>query len=127
MSSCIALIRKDPTSDYSIDFPDFPGCITAASTLDEARALAAEALGFHIDGMLEDGDAIPLPACLTDVMADLHHSDAVAVLVDVPGRLPRPVRVNITLPEDLLREIDRTTTNRSRFLAEAAQAKLKAA
>ena len=44
MSTYIALIRKDPDSDYGVDFPDFPGCVTAGSTLDEARSMADEAL-----------------------------------------------------------------------------------
>ena len=33
----IALLHKDPKSDYGVSFPDLPGCITAGRTLDEAR------------------------------------------------------------------------------------------
>ena len=33
----IALIHKDARSDYGVSFPDFPGCITAGKTLDEAK------------------------------------------------------------------------------------------
>ena len=29
MTTCIALLRKEATSDYGVDFPDFPGCVTA--------------------------------------------------------------------------------------------------
>lgn len=47
-----------------------------------------------------------------------------AFLVDVPARAAKAVRVNVVLPEDLLEAIDRVSTNRSRFLAEAAWAKL---
>ena len=35
----IALLHKDPKSDYGVSFPDLPGCITAGRTLDEARAM----------------------------------------------------------------------------------------
>jgi predicted RNase H-like HicB family nuclease len=49
---CIALLRKCPDSDFGVDFPDFPGCITAGTTLEETREMAAEALAFHIEGML---------------------------------------------------------------------------
>ena len=38
----IALLRKDADSDFSVDFPDFPGCVTAGTSLEEARLLAAE-------------------------------------------------------------------------------------
>eukprot|EP01037_Dinobryon_pediforme_P016978 gene16978-17165_t len=124
MTSYIGLIRKDAVSDFGVDFPDFPGCITAGRTLDEARRMAVEALALHLAGMVEDGEVAPSPSSLTEVMEDVHNRDAVAVLVDLPTPAPKAVRVNVMLPEDLLREIDRTTTNRSRFLAEAARAKL---
>jgi predicted RNase H-like HicB family nuclease len=125
MTSTIALIRKEPDSDYAVDFPDFPGAITAGRTLEEARRLAAEALEFHIDGLIEDGEAIPEPTSLDTIMADPHNRDAVAILVDLPVKSARSLRVNITLPEDILTAIDRVTRNRSRFLADAAREKLR--
>jgi predicted RNase H-like HicB family nuclease len=42
-----------------VSFPDFPGCVTAGRTSEEARRRAAEALSFHIAGMVEDGEKIP--------------------------------------------------------------------
>ena len=125
MPSYIGLLRTDADSDFSGDFPDFPGCVTAGDTLDVARLRAAEALRFHIDGMQEDGDIIPAPSDLETVMRDPDNRDAVAVLVDVPGGPARSVRVNIMLPEDILRAIDQASANRSRFLADAARAKLR--
>jgi predicted RNase H-like HicB family nuclease len=127
MASYIALLRKEPGSDFSVNFPDFPGCITAGKTLEEARVMAAEALGFHIEGMVEDGTAVPAPSDLDAVMSDPDNADAVAFMVDAPVEAARAVRVNITIPEDLLREIDRATKNRSKFLASAARAALNRA
>lgn len=124
MTAYIALLRKEADSDFGVEFPDFPGCITAGVTLEEARNMAAEALLFHIEGMMEDGDPIPEPSKLDEVLTDPRYSDAAAVLVDVPTRRPRSVRVNISVPEDVLQAIDRVTDNRSRFLAEAAREKL---
>ncbi len=106
MSAYLALIHKEAGSDYGVSFPDFPGCVTAGSTLDEARANAAEALLFHIEGMVEDGEALPAPSALETVMRKRHNRDAVAFLVDVPARPAKTARVNITLPEDVLRDID---------------------
>jgi predicted RNase H-like HicB family nuclease len=40
----IAYLHKDRGSDYGVSFPDFPGCITAGKTLEEASRLAPEAL-----------------------------------------------------------------------------------
>ena len=33
MASYIALLRKDKDSDFGVDFPDFPGCITAGKDM----------------------------------------------------------------------------------------------
>ena len=124
MTAYIALLRKEADSDFGVEFPDFPGCITAGVTLEDARSMAAEALQFHIEGMMEDGELIPEPSGLDEVLTDPRYSDTAAVLVDVPTRRPRSVRVNISVPEDVLQAIDRVTDNRSRFLAEAAREKL---
>ena len=120
MAEYIALLHKDADSDYGVSFPDFPGCVTAGKSLDEARRLAAEALAFHIEGMIEDGQAIPAPCPLDDAMKDRDNRDAVAFIVTVPDVGERVVRVNVTLPESLLKRIDERTTNRSGFLAKAA-------
>lgn len=121
MATYIALLRKEPDSDFGVDFPDFPGCVTAGKTLEEARHMAAEALELHIEGMVADGDAIPEPSALELVMSDPNNRNAVAFLVDAGARPARSIRINVMLPEDLVTAIDRVATNRSRFLADAAR------
>ena len=127
MTTYIALLRKDETSDYGVDFPDFPGCVTAGQTMDEARRMAIEALQFHIAGITEDREPIPEPSSLEAIMRDPENREAAAFLVDVPVQPASLVQVNVALPGSLLEAIDRTTTDRSRFLAEAARAKLEGA
>jgi predicted RNase H-like HicB family nuclease len=125
MATFIALLRKDKGSDYGVDFPDFPGCVTAGATLEEARRMAAEALELHIEGMTEDGMPLPAPASLDIIMADRENADTVAFLVDVPATTSRAMRINVTLPADLVQAIDRQSRNRSGFLADAAREKLR--
>jgi predicted RNase H-like HicB family nuclease len=125
MTAYIALIRKEPGSDFGVDFPDFPGCVTAGRTLDEARRMASDALDLHIRGMVEDSEQLPEPSSLDTIMADAGNRDAVAFLVDAASKPTRSVRVNVMLPADLVEAIDRSTNNRSRFLADAARAKLR--
>jgi predicted RNase H-like HicB family nuclease len=121
MTSYIGLIRKDADSDFGVDFPDFPGCVSAGTTLDEARRMAQEALELHVSGMVEDGEELPAPHSLEAIMADPENGDAVAFLVTLREPADRAVRVNITLPERLLRRIDERVKNRSAFLARAAE------
>ena len=101
----IAYLHKDRNSDYGVSFPDFPGCITAGSTLEEARRMAVEALSLHIAGMQEDGEAIPFPSTLDNLRRDPALRDAVAFLVEVKEP-ERTVRVNITARESEIAEID---------------------
>jgi len=130
MRQYIALIHKDADSDFGVSFPDLPGCVTAGGTLDEARDMAAEALALHIEGMIEDDEAIPEPSSLESVMADAANRDGVAILVAAPDRAVRSVRINVTLPEDVLAKIDAYASangyTRSGFLAIAAKKALAA-
>ncbi len=125
MRTYIALIHKDPHSAFGVSFPDFPGCISVGASLDQARANAEEALAFHVEGMAEDGEAIPEPSSLEDIMAEPDNRDGVAVLIPLREQAARTVRVNITLPEATLAEIDRYAEahgfTRSGFLAQAAK------
>ena len=126
MSNYIAIIHKDSKSDFGVSFPDLPGCISAGRTIDEAKELAQEALSLHIQGMLEDGEEVPAPSRLEDVMADPENSDAVALLVvSAPESKPKAVRVNVTIPEDMLEKIDaaakKRKMSRSSYLVQAAK------
>jgi len=121
MRHYIALIHKEPDSDFGVSFPDFPGCVTAGTTLQEALAMAAEALAGHIEAMIEEGEAVPEPSDADAVMADPENRDGVVVLVPMPDDVAKIIRVNVTLPAGLLRRIDARTSNRSRFLAKAAE------
>ena len=100
----IAYLHKDKGSDFGVSFPDFPGCITAGKTLDEARRMAAEALALHIAGMVEDGEEIPAPSMLDALADDPAMKDAVAFLVHVEPETERTVRINITARESSLRK-----------------------
>ena len=124
MEHYIALIHKEADSDFGVSFPDFPGCITAGSSLQEAMDMAAEALAGHIEAMIEEGQEIPPPSSMDKIMADPENRAGVAVLVPAPEPEEKAVRVNVTLPSRLLERIDAATNNRSRFLAEAAERQL---
>ncbi|XHE14090.1 type II toxin-antitoxin system HicB family antitoxin [Agrobacterium deltaense] len=131
MRNYIGLIHKDADSDYGVSFPDFPGVVTAGTDLDDARRMAEEALALHVEGMIEDGDAIPEPSSLDAVMADPENKDAVAILVTLKAESKKSVRLNITLPEDVLKEIDAFAESkgltRSGFLARAAKHEIASA
>ena len=131
MAEYIAFIHKDGGSDFGVSFPDFPGAVSAAATLEELRGQAEEVLALHIEGMIEDGEPVPHPASLDAVTQLPDYRDAVAVLsVHAPERSTASVRVNITLPEPMLKRIDRHAAKhgltRSAFLVRAAMENMDA-
>ena len=125
MGQYIGLIHKEADSHFGVSFPDFPGVATAGTTLDDARAMAEEALAFHIEGLVEDGEAIPEASSLEEVMSDPDNRSGVAILVAVKTEAPKIIRVNVTLPSDILEQIDRYAEthglSRSGFLTQAAK------
>jgi predicted RNase H-like HicB family nuclease len=121
MTTYVALIHKDPDSDYGVSFPDLPGCITAGSTLDEAITMAKEALALHVEGLLEDNEVVPAPTPAEQIDRD----DALLVTaVEVPDNL-KVERINVTVPALALLRFDafaeRHSMTRSGLLVEAAQ------
>jgi hypothetical protein len=80
--------------------------VTAGKTLGEARKMAVEALGLHIEGMIEDGEAIPDASTLDDLADDPAMKGAVAVLVNV-NVADKAGRFNITARRSQMQEIDR--------------------
>ena len=102
----IAYLHKDKNSDYGVSFPDFPGCVTAGKTLEEARKLAVEALTLHMAGMIEDGEALPEASTLDQLAGDPTMKGAVAFLVSAEAP-EKTVRVNITARESQIEAIDK--------------------
>jgi predicted RNase H-like HicB family nuclease len=48
--------------------PDLPGCVAVAKTREEARALIAEAIEFHIQGKVMHGEQVPEPTTVAELV-----------------------------------------------------------
>jgi predicted RNase H-like HicB family nuclease len=118
-----AVVHKDEDSAFGVQFPDLPGCFSAAEEIEDVIPNAIEALSLWF----EDADEI-VPSPVEKVRADAADelSDG-AFLVMVPwiGRNSKPARVNISLDRAMLDAIDSAASmrrlTRSAFLAEAAR------
>ena len=77
----IALVHKDPDSDYGVSFPDLPGCITVGSTLEEAAEMAREALALHLEGLAADDGSIPPPGSADRALTHEDAFDAIVLIV----------------------------------------------
>lgn len=130
MNKYIAVINKK--DGYEVAFPDFPGCVTTGVDLDEAKARAREALELHISGMVKDNDEIPEESNLDLIPEMLAECDGAPHLEWIAVKIPpsKAVRVDITLPENLLRQVDKKLAGRknrrSAFIARALEHELAA-
>lgn len=56
-----AVVIEDAGTNLSAYVPDLPGCVTTGRTVQEVLENIREAIQFHLDGLLEDGEAPPEP------------------------------------------------------------------
>lgn len=121
--SYVAIFSYDKDG-ISIEFPDLPGCYPCADKDDTDMALknAKEALGLHLWGMEQDGDAIPEPASITSFHLE---ANQIPVLIDVfmpPVRERinnKFVKKTLSLPAWLAAKADEDGVNCSKIFQNA--------
>ena len=57
-----AVVIEKAQSNFSAYVPDLPGCIATGHTIAEVESEIREAIQFHIEGMIEDGESVPPPS-----------------------------------------------------------------
>ncbi len=68
MHNYVIIIEK-AENNYAAYSPDVPGCIATGKTIAETKANMQEALEFHIEGLIEDGEPVPEPTVLAEYVA----------------------------------------------------------
>ena len=103
------VIHKDPDSDYGVTVPDLPGCFSAGATVDEALAMAKEAIELHLEGLIEEGEPIPAAGDIETYRRkrDYRGGTWAIVTIDPSGLRLRSKRINVTIPERILDAVDR--------------------
>jgi predicted RNase H-like HicB family nuclease len=115
----------DAKHAHGVAFPDFPGCHAAADKWAELPAAIQEAVQAHFHG--EGAQVVPEPTALEVLAADPQFEGGVWMLADLDlSRIDTsPVRLNISLPTNLVDQIDAYARSqgatRSGFLARAAR------
>jgi predicted RNase H-like HicB family nuclease len=118
----------DATHAHGVIIPDLPGCFSAADRWEDLPGKIQEAVELYFE---EEPLAVPPPTPLEDLARNPEYSGGVWLLteIDLERVRPRSVRLNISLPETLLRRIDDYARSRhmsrSGFLAMAATEAMK--
>ncbi len=62
MALTYLVVVESGANNLSAYVPDIPGCVTTGRTVSETLNNMTEALQAHLEGMIADGDPIPLPS-----------------------------------------------------------------
>ena len=110
MAAIVALIHGT-NGAYGITFPDFDGCVSGGTSIDECLRRGRETLEFHLENMVDVGESMPRVRALDEIRLDPvlreDFSDdvlAAVVEIDLPGK---SVRVDIAIDEHLLEQLDK--------------------
>jgi len=58
-SYTILLHPDEEQGGYTVTVPALPGCITEGDTIEEAIAMAKEAIQLYIESLIADGEPVP--------------------------------------------------------------------
>lgn len=125
MHTYFGLVHQEGDSAFGVQFPDVPGCFSAADEIDDLAANAAEALSLHLEG--ED---LPTARPLSEIRSDPRVEEelrAGAFLIAVPviALTGRSERINISMDAGLAEAIKKTAKARklnfSSYLADLAR------
>jgi predicted RNase H-like HicB family nuclease len=66
----LVIIERADDGKYGAYVPDLPGCaVVGYATPVQARRSIAQAIKMHIQGLIEDGDAVPRPTTRAEYVA----------------------------------------------------------
>jgi len=122
----IVIETGDAKHAFGVVVPALPGCFSAGDTLDEALSNAREAILLHLEGLLDDGKPFPVPMPIELLRKKRSYRGWTWAIVDVDASElgDKAARINITLPQRILRAVDsharKQGETRSGFLARAA-------
>ena len=106
----------------SIEFPDLPGCLPCADTMEEALKNAHEALGLHLWGLEQDGEEIPEPTQIQNITLEKNQVPAVIEVFMTAFRDKlnnRFVKKTLSLPAWLADMADKDGVNCSKVFQNA--------
>ncbi|RDU96264.1 type II toxin-antitoxin system HicB family antitoxin [Trinickia dinghuensis] len=119
----------DAKHAHGVTFPDFPGCFAAADEWEDLPRAVQEAVESHFSDVDE---IVPEPTPLEQLAHDPQYDGGVWMLFDIDlSRInSKAIRLNISLPERLVQQIDAAARerhmSRSAFLALAAEHEMAA-
>jgi predicted RNase H-like HicB family nuclease len=61
-----AIVIEKSENGFGAYVPDLPGCVALGESQAETEKLIKEAIAFHLEGLREDGNPIPMASALAE-------------------------------------------------------------
>ncbi|MCW8166700.1 type II toxin-antitoxin system HicB family antitoxin [Verminephrobacter aporrectodeae subsp. tuberculatae] len=121
------VLHNDDGARWGVTVPDLPGCFSAGDSVDEALERVVEAIGLHLEGVIEDGGEVPVPRPVSAHFENPDFAGGTWALAEVnTGKFDGwAEEINITIPHRVLARVDAYVKahglTRSGFLVQAAE------
>ncbi|WP_057831314.1 type II toxin-antitoxin system HicB family antitoxin [Colwellia sp. TT2012] len=139
MKYAVVFTQAEKSTDYQVSVPDLPGCQITEKTIDLGMEEVIKAIQSHLAILAEYGEKIPNAQGLEQhrknyILANPHtfvHAFWAIVSIDITPYLGKSHKINVTLPELLIAQIDDKVSKssdyktRSGFIASACFAELQ--
>ena len=119
-----AIIHEE--EGYWVEFPDLSGCFTNGSTLEETMEMAKEALGLYLVSLEENGQTIPEPSNIADILTDEGQTTYISTDMNAYRRDTRAIKKMLSIPAWLAKEAEARNISLSKVLQEALLSKIQA-
>lgn len=121
----IALLEENNKQEYKALVPDLPGCNTKSVTIDLAIEQISQTIKEHLTILTEYSEAIPNATSIANHQKDYPTAIWAIVDIDITPYLGKSHKINVTLPELLIKQIDERVSKsecyktRSAFIGQA--------
>jgi predicted RNase H-like HicB family nuclease len=128
----VAIKQQIGENKVTITVPDLPGCQEVAESIDVALVRINEAIASHLTILAEYGESIPSGQSIDTHIQQSHDRSIIWAIIDldITPYLGRSHKINVTLPELLIKQIDEQVSKRpsyktrSGFIAKACLSEL---
>lgn len=133
MNYPLLIVKNSAEDNYLLTVPDLPGCQVVAQTIDQVMTKVKLAIADHLGVLAEYGEVIPHTKSLDLHMANCTLECPIWAMIDfdIVPFLGKSHKINVTLPELLIRQIDDRVKKseqhktRSGFIASACMSELR--
>ena len=88
MKSKFLVVIEKGSNNYSAYSPDLPGCIATGKSVEKTVAEMSSAIEFHLEGMIENGDSLPIPRSLNSYLLETDEISANDILTSIEAEIP---------------------------------------